>query len=123
MSSATCWKVGNGVAKVEVARSNCCSPVPEGEGDKPISMTATLFEASTATPQFIQLPPEKSAVLLAPLVSVLVIVVPDTKYTSVLFATHTETPVLEFVEQELGTLGVGIATPQAPAQAGSMGIA
>ena len=62
-------------------------------------------------------------VLVAPLVSALVIVVPDTVYTSVLLATHTLTPVFEFVEQEFVMFGVGTVTLQAPEQIGSMGIA
>src|SRR5208337_2417157 len=85
-------------------------------------ITARLLEASTATPQLKQLPPENAMVRSAELVKKLVIVVPESVYTSVLFAAQTVTAVFELVEHELGGFGVGTVTPQVPVQIGSMGI-
>jgi hypothetical protein len=61
-----------------------------------------------------QSPPEKLCEAVAALVSVLDRVVPFIKYTSVLLATHTVCPVLEFEEQELATFGVAIRVAGAP---------
>src|SRR5262245_430212 len=71
-------------------------------------ITALLCTASIATPQFVHLPPEKRSSPDPLLVRVWTKLVPDIKYTSVLFALHTVCPEIGFGAQELVTLGVAI---------------
>src|ERR1035437_9537595 len=108
MSSETPFCVGMGVSKTFVLRFNIWIPSPDGLPDNPILITALLFRALVATPQFWQEPPEKLANAEAPLARVLVKVVPVIRYTSVLFPTQTVCPVAGLEEHELVTLGVAI---------------
>ena len=82
-------------------------------------ITALLVRAFMATPQLRQVPPEKLAPELLPLVSVLFRVEPVSRYTSVLFATHTVCPVAGFDEQELTAFGVDTEAGEPPPSIGT----
>ncbi|MEQ6341232.1 MAG: hypothetical protein M3A44_06140 [Gammaproteobacteria bacterium] len=95
----------NAGSNVDVARFRNWNP-PMPPRLSPI--TALLCVASIAIPQLVQLPPEKPIVPVPLLVSVLPSVVPDSRYTSVLFAVHAVVPVTGFEAQEFTTLDVGM---------------
>jgi len=94
-----------GASNVLLARSRNWKP-PGPPDDKPIATNALLTVESTTTPQFVHVPPEKFCVEVAPLVTVLLRVVPLIRKTSVLLPVHTVVPVVELDEQEFGTLPV-----------------
>jgi hypothetical protein len=77
-------------------------------------INALFVVESTTTPQFMQEPPEKLCVLVAPLVTVLERVLPLIRKTSVLLPVHTVVPVVELEEQEFGTLPVTTVVGAAP---------
>jgi hypothetical protein len=77
-------------------------------------INALLAVESTTTPQFMQMPPEKLWVPVAPLFIVLVRVVPLMRNTSVLLPTHTVSPVVELDEHELGALPTATETGEPP---------
>jgi len=78
-----------------------------------------LVDESTTTPQFMQLPPEKVWLPVAPLAEVLFNVVPLTRKTWVLLATQTVCPVSELLEQEFtsSVVVIGVAGPPLPSPA------
>src|SRR3954468_17461621 len=72
-------------------------------------MSALPCVASIVTPQFVQFPPEKPMSPDPPLVSVLAIAVPESRYTSVPFAVHTVRPVSGFEAHEFTACAVGMS--------------
>lgn len=72
-------EVGTGGEKVLLARSRIWIPLELGVPESPTVSTALFVAAFTATPHVWQLPPEKLAVPVLPLFSVLVRVEPESK--------------------------------------------
>src|ERR1700722_6767718 len=89
-------------------------PLFEGLSLRPTVMTAEFFTPSMARPQFMQLPPEKGAKPVLPLVNVSVSECPLRMYTSVLLAVHTAFPVKGFTPQEFTAPGVAIGVSSRP---------
>jgi hypothetical protein len=77
-------------------------------------ISALLVDESTTTPQFMHDPPEKLWVEVAPLLSVLLSVVPLIRKTLVLLPTQTVSPVAELHEQEFTVLAVVIVVGAPP---------